>query len=482
MSLSRTSIQSQPARGDSSRFRSRAVLVGSAIAAAAFSSIAWLVTLLTLDAQSGTAAHVAPFVVAAACWGLVVAGLIALARILEHRVARPAKHIADLAEAVAAGDLTVRVFSTGAGDEVDRLSLAIGVMVDNLSSIASLLQQVSYETASMAMGITDSSEKTSASAGEIARTASDLSAQSGVMATGIQALAASSSDLLAYAMSLSDGSREGVERNTRLRQLAVDNRARLDESSRALDDLTKDIELNDAAAAGLGQASEQVRSFVSLVQRLARQSKLLSLNAAMEAARAGEHGEGFAVVANEVSRLSALSSEAAAKTGSVVAEILRAVEQSRASSSRAVETARAVRAATRQGSDSFGHIERAVLDMEPWVAVVEKTADAVNNLVGDMTARLDELAQGTESFAAAMQQVAASSAQQSARSEDVAAAALTLSKSADRLSRLVDNLRTTGRAVDRSRTPIASDRIPADHSVRNTRSSTSSIASTPATV
>ena len=45
------------------------------------------------------------------------------------------------------------------------------------------------------------------------------------------------------------------------------------------------------AIESLGAASEEIRSFVGLVRKLARQSKLLALNAAMEAARAGEHGE-----------------------------------------------------------------------------------------------------------------------------------------------------------------------------------------------
>ena len=461
--------------------RAAAVVLLAVVAAVAFAGIAWSVSALALDARADSAARGAPFVVAAACWLLVIASLIALEQYIERRVANPSARLAELAETVAAGDLTVRVFSTGTGDEVDRLALAVSAMVDNLAGIASLLRQVSRETAAMAGEITASSQQMSASAGKIAKTASDLSAQSGVMAHGIQSLATSSSDLLAYAVSLDEGAREGVERNTRLRQLANESRARLDESSGALEELAKDVELNATAAEGLGAASEEVRSFVSLVHRLARQSKLLSLNAAMEAARAGEHGEGFAVVANEVRRLAAMSSEAAERTGAVVAEILAAVEQSRVSSARTVETVRDVRSATRQGSDSFGHIEKAVHDMESWIAAVERTAGAANKLVGDMTGRLDDLAHGTESFAAAMKQVAASSEEQSASSEEIAAATTTLTATAERLSRLVANLRTAERG-GRKPTPLEVERIPSDQSARSTRSSTSSIPSKPATV
>ena len=480
--MSGPTIQSQhTSRGAARSRRVAAVVVLGGLAAVAFAGVAWLVSALALDARADSANRVAPFVVAAACWLLVGIGLIAFERFMERRVAKPAARLAELAEMVAAGDLTVRVFSTGVGDEVDRLALAVGAMVDNLAGIASLLREVSQETAAMAGEITSGSQQMSTSAGEIAKTASDLSAQSGVMAEGIQSLAKSSGDLLTYAVSLDEGASEGVERNTRLRQLAHESRARLDESSGALEELSKDVELNAAAAEGLGAASEEVRSFVSLVHRLARQSKLLSLNAAMEAARAGEHGEGFAVVANEVRRLSAMSSEAAEKTGTVVAEILAAVEQSRVSSARTVETVRDVRAATRQGSDSFGHIEKAVHDMESWIAAVERTARAANKLVGDMTGRLDDLAHGTESFAAAMEQVAASSEEQSASSEEIAAATATLTATAERLSRLVANLRT-GERNNRIPTPLGMDRIPSDQSVRSTRSSTSSIVSRPATL
>ena len=470
--------------GDSRTLRARAAIAFRALALGLFLLVAWIASSTMFGVEATTAERLAPFVVALACWVVVVLALIALERLVEKRVARPAVRLAELAETVASGDLTVTVEPPGTGDEVDRLARAVRSMVDNLANMAAALREAARQTTTMAGEITASSQEMAGSAVQIATTAGDLSSQSGNMAEGIRTLATSAGELVQFAGTLDVGAREGVQRNARLRELATENRARLHESSTALETLSAEVERSADAAEGLAAASEEVRSFVSLVHRLARQSKLLSLNAAMEAARAGEHGEGFAVVADEVRRLSELSSEAAEKTANVVAGILQAVEQSRASATRTVGTVHDVRSATRQGSESFGAIEGAVHDMESWVAAVEETATAMNGLVGVMTGRLDELSRGTETFAAAMQQVAASSQQQSASTEEIVSAASTLTSSAQRLSRLLANLRTTDRrATMRILTPaMGSVVIPDDQSVLSTRSSTSSIPSSPATV
>ena len=133
---------------------------------------------------------------------------------------------------------------------------------------------------------------------------------------------------------------------------------------------------------------------MTLVQKLARQSKLLALNAAMEAARAGEHGHGFAVVAEEVRRLSAMSSDAAERTERVVGDVLNGIAQSRTSSERTVETVRAVRDATEQGSRSFGQIEHAVAEADTWTASIENAGAAASSLVARCAPKLDSLAAG----------------------------------------------------------------------------------------
>lgn len=78
---------------------------------------------------------------------------------------------------------------------------------------------------------------------------------------------------------------------------------------------------------GLTSYNEELKSMAAGVAAIAAQTNLLALNAAIEAARAGEAGRGFAVVADEVRKLSSLSSETGQRMADKV-EIINAAIQS----------------------------------------------------------------------------------------------------------------------------------------------------------
>ena len=71
----------------------------------------------------------------------------------------------------------------------------------------------------------------------------------------------------------------------------------------------------------LERLSDEIGKIVHAVARIADQTNLLALNAAIEAARAGEHGKGFAVVADEVRNLAEISEKSARGIQEVVSEI-----------------------------------------------------------------------------------------------------------------------------------------------------------------
>jgi len=77
----------------------------------------------------------------------------------------------------------------------------------------------------------------------------------------------------------------------------------------------------------LEKHSDEIGDIVGAVVRIADQTNLLALNAAIEAARAGEHGRGFAVVADEVRNLAETSEGSARGIREVVDDIQQQVQQ-----------------------------------------------------------------------------------------------------------------------------------------------------------
>ncbi|KYC35274.1 PAS domain S-box protein [Scytonema hofmannii PCC 7110] len=110
-----------------------------------------------------------------------------------------------------------------------------------------------------------------------------------------------------------------------------------DSMERTVDSITK-LHLTMAEAAKkvkrLGESSQEISKVVSLINQIALQTNIISINASIEAAKAGEEGLSFAVVAEEVGDLAARSAQATEEIQQIVrniqietSEVVKAVEQ-----------------------------------------------------------------------------------------------------------------------------------------------------------
>lgn len=137
--------------------------------------------------------------------------------------------------------------------------------------------------------------------------AREASASMNAINTAIMQVSASASQVA----SLAESARQASHHNHgELTDIIHDMSEVAERSSQALEMLTA---LNDKI--------ERVRSVTSMIEDIAEQTHLLSLNASIEAARAGEHGRGFAVVAGEVRNLAMKTSTATQSVDQLVKDM-----------------------------------------------------------------------------------------------------------------------------------------------------------------
>jgi methyl-accepting chemotaxis protein len=317
-------------------------------------------------------------------------------------------------------------------------------MLSHLREVTGKMQSSADDNSELVSQIALASQTVAASAREGAATSTVLSQDAAARERTIKELTAEASRLVEILTALRDAAAEGLRRDQALRQLARDNRTRLERTTNSLQELASDALESAEGIDALSAAADEIQAFLMLVQKISRQSKLLALNAALEAARAGEHGHGFAVVATEVRRLASSSAEAAQRTTSLVQEMLESVTHSRESTARTVATVEQVLESTRAGRQSLSRVEEGTVEGEDLSGRIDAAVRESSDLITAMNQRLASLSQGTAAFSRAMEHVAVSNEEQSRNIGEIAAAATALSDASGRISQLVRTFKLRG--------------------------------------
>ncbi len=395
--------------------------------------------------------------------------------------------MADLAEEISAGNLSVDVEPKSAHDDLgnafNKMIVSLRQTVSNVATNAAELNQSASELSDASIQaraatdqITSSMQQMAASSQDqstiVARTSSSVDQ----MANAIEGVARGAQE---QSMSVSKATEITDQISSAIRQVAQNANAVSTDSASAADAAKKGSQTVEVTLAGMqtikakvgaaslkieemGKRSQEIGAIVETIEDIASQTNLLALNAAIEAARAGEQGKGFAVVADEVRKLAERSSLATKEIASLikgiqntVAEAVQAMEESSTEVKQGVENANLagqaltdILTATEAVNKQAALASEATARMEQASQELVNAVDAVSQIVEQNTAATEEMAATSNEVAQSIEHISSSTQQNNAEVEEVSGSTEEMSAQIAEVTEAAVSLSNMAKALD----------------------------------
>ncbi len=315
---------------------------------------------------------------------------IALVRLIGSRISRSAHAIQAAVEALSQGDLT-RIPEVPTRDELGRIAAALAQTNRNLREMVGSISSVIERMAS-------GSTQLAATTNELEATAESLRKSADEQRSFGERSTASLSQMSTSISEVRSSTAQAAQIAETTRQASLQGREHVSSSNHAMTEIL--------------ESSAKVGRITGVIADIARQTNLLSLNAAIEAAKAGQQGKGFAVVAEEIRKLAERSASAAKEITALITESSERVDVG----SKAVQTV----------ATSLESIERDISGLAGLVGTIARAMDEQGRASEEVVNAMGTSLQLTERNAEATAQMATAAAETNRTTDELATLAVDL--------------------------------------------------------
>jgi methyl-accepting chemotaxis protein len=323
-------------------------------------------------------------------------------------ISKPLIQSAEIAKAVALGDLT-RKLDIDQKDEVGVLAVAINEMVDGMNTVADAAEEISKGNLTIEAEARSNKDRLMISISSMLKGLRDIVANirsaSDNVASGSQQISGSAEQLSQGATEQASAAEEAGSSMEEMASSIKQNADNAMQTEKIAQKSAKDAKDGGKAVNDTVSAMKEIAGKITIIQDIAGQTNLLALNAAIEAARAGEHGKGFAVVAaevrklaerssvaaGEISALSKTSVEIAERAGSMLDQIVPDIQKT-------AELVQEITASSAEQNSGAGQINNAIQQLNQIIQQNASASEELSSTSEELASQAEQLQQTISFF------------------------------------------------------------------------------------
>lgn len=326
---------------------------------------------------------------------LALAAIWAVTTIISRQLKKTVARMNQFSE----GDLNSGIEVKKSGDEAELLSFSLKTTVEHINMYITEIQRVlenisqgnldistegDYKGDFIIVGesltkITNSlnsiMKQINSTSHQLADTAKDMETQSKKLHQAAHVQAGAMEELSSEVGVIKNNLTEVTENTKHTHQSAYEIAGQISDGNRKMEGLKE-------AMQAIEQNSQEVSKITMLVEEIARQTKILALNATVEAARAGEAGAGFAVVAQEVRKLAEESEKAAKNTVELISQSDMLITNGVELTKEAAKSLELISSSSDEIKDMAGRLSESVNIQEASLHAITGKIDEVSQVTG----------------------------------------------------------------------------------------------------
>lgn len=366
---------------------------------------------------------------------------VVIAYLTSLTITKPMHVVMKRMQAISAGDLSLEPLEVTEKDETGKLSISMNKMQKTVKSVMQGIANATEELNSHSEELTQSASEVKSGSEQVAITMQELATGSETQATTASNLAVVMENFTKKVQSTNKSGEKIKESSMGVLTMTSEGKQYMEDSSRQMAKIDEIVQDAVAKMTTLDNQTQEINNLVVIIQKIADQTNLLALNAAIEAARAGEHGRGFAVVADEVRKL-------AEQVAVSIADITGFVEKIQAESKRVSDSLQTGYVEVEEGTSqiaktgqTFNQINASVTTMVDGIKGISDNLESIKVNSEIMNSSIEEIASVSEESAAGVEQTSAASQQITSSMEEVAGSSEQLANLAENLTEMVSHFK-----------------------------------------